>query len=284
MSKKLKALLENFGVENIDEVYDALMDDETDNQEVLDSVLKGAQSYARPFIENELSTNFSEERKSHKGKYMKEAVLIANKTFGGVLTNSEIEKILSAPENKDKTIDAVFNALKEKAISKADTPADVAEIKNMLELSNKKYSELEDKYNNLDTTLKSQYEKDLNDHKLNGVLGSELVRALEGKTSISATKAAKIIEKELKDRAILRLGQDGKINLFDKSNENSPLKKSDTQVYGFDSLVEDIANDFELIQKSNGGERFGGNGGAQKPNDKKEYSGLAAKLEGVTAS
>ena len=41
MSKKLKALLENFGVENIDEVYDALMDDETDNQEVLDSVLSG---------------------------------------------------------------------------------------------------------------------------------------------------------------------------------------------------------------------------------------------------
>ena len=94
MSKKLKALLENFGVENIDEVYDALMDDETDNQEVLDSVLSGAQKYARPFIESELSANFSDERKSHKGKYMKEAVLIANKTFGGVLTNSEIEKIL----------------------------------------------------------------------------------------------------------------------------------------------------------------------------------------------
>ena len=83
MSKKLKALLENFGVENIDEVYDALMDDETDNQEVLDSVLSGAQKYARPFIESELSANFSDERKSHKGKYMKEAVLIANKTFGG---------------------------------------------------------------------------------------------------------------------------------------------------------------------------------------------------------
>lgn len=282
MSKKLKALLENFGVENIDEVYDALMDDETDNQEVLDSVLSGAQKYARPFIESELSANFSDERKSHKGKYMKEAVLIANKTFGGVLTNSEIEKILSAPENKDKTIDAVFNALKEKAISKADTPADVAEIKNMLELSNKKYSELEDKYNNLDTTLKSQYEKDLNDHKLNGVLGSELVRALEGKTSISATKAAKIIEKELKDRAILRLGQDGKINLFDKSNENSPLKKSDTQVYGFDSLVEDIAKDFELIQKSNGGAKFGANGGAPKDEPKKELTGLAAKMAAIT--
>ena len=72
--------------------------------------------------------------------------------------------------------------------------------------------------------------------------------------------------------------------MFDKSNENSPLKKSDTQVYGFDSLVEDIANDFELIQKSNGGERFGGNGGTPKPNDKKELTGLAAKLEGVTAS
>jgi len=282
MSKKLKALLENFGVENIDEVYDALMDDETDNQEVLDSVLSGAQKYARPFIESELSANFSDERKSHKGKYMKEAVLIANKTFGGVLTNSEIEKILSAPENKDKTIDAVFNALKEKAISKADTPADVAEIKNMLELSNKKYSELEDKYNNLDTTLKSQYEKDLNDHKLNGVLGSELVRALEGKTSISATKAAKIIEKELKDRAILRLGQDGKINLFDKSNENSPLNKSDSLVYGFDSLVEVIANDFELIQKSNEGAKFGANGGAPKDEPKKELTGLAAKMAAIT--
>ena len=281
MSKKLKALLENLKVENVEETYNALMDDETDNEEILDSILKGAQSYARPFIENELSANFSEERKSHKGKYMKEAVLIANKTFGGVLTNSEIEKILSAPENKDKTIDAVFNALKEKAISKADTPADVAEIKNMLELSNKKYSELEDKYNNLDTTLKSQYEKDLNDHKLNGVLGSELVRALEGKTSISATKAAKIIEKELKDRAILRLGQDGKINLFDKSNENSPLKKSDTQVYGFDSLVEDIANDFELIQKSNGGAKFV-NGQNVDSEPKKELTGLAAKMAAIT--
>jgi len=278
MSKKLKALLENFGVENIDEVYNALMDDETDNQEVLDSVLSGAQKYARPFIESELSANFSEERKSHKGKYMKEAVLLANKEFGSVLTNSEIEKVMSDPANKDKTINAVFKALKDKAMSKEGSEPN--EIKNMLDLANEKIQALELERDSIEGKYKSQYEADLSQYKLDGVLGSELVRALEGKTSISATKAAKIIEKELKDRAILRLGQDGKINLFDKANENSPLKKSDTQVYGFDSLVEDIANDFELIQKSNGGERFEGGGHKQEP--KKELTGLAAKMAAIT--
>jgi len=278
MSKKLKALLENFGVENIDEVYNALMDDETDNQEVLDSVLSGAQKYARPFIESELSANFSEERKSHKGKYMKEAVLLANKEFGSVLTNSEIEKVMSDPANKDKTINAVFKALKDKAMSKDGSEPN--EIKNMLDLANEKIQALELERDSIEGKYKSQYEADLSQYKLDGVLGSELVRALEGKTSISATKAAKIIEKELKDRAILRLGQDGKINLFDKANENSPLKKSDTQVYGFDSLVEDIANDFELIQKSNGGERFEGGGHKQEP--KKELTGLAAKMAAIT--
>jgi len=278
MSKKLKALLENFGVENIDEVYDALMDDETDNQEVLDSVLSGAQKYARPFIESELSANFSDERKSHKGKYMKEAVLLANKEFGSVLTNSEIEKVMSDPANKDKTINAVFKALKDKAMSKDGSEPN--EIKNMLDLANEKIQALELERDSIEGKYKSQYEADLSQYKLDGVLGSELVRALEGKTSISATKAAKIIEKELKDRAILRLGQDGKINLFDKANENSPLKKSDTQVYGFDSLVEDIANDFELIQKSNGGERF--EGGGHKQETKKELTGLAAKMAAIT--
>ena len=278
MSKKLKALLENFGVENIDEVYNALMDDETDNQEVLDSVLSGAQKYARPFIESELSTSFNEERKSHKGKYMKEAVLLANKEFGSVLTNSEIEKVMSDPANKDKTINAVFKALKDKAMSKDGSEPN--EIKNMLDLANEKIQALELERDSIEGKYKSQYEADLSQYKLDGVLGSELVRALEGKTSISSAKAAKIIEKEIKDRAILRLGQDGKINLFDKANENSPLKKSDTQVYGFDSLVEDIANDFELIQKSNGGERFEGSGHKQEP--KKEYTGLAAKMAAIT--
>lgn len=280
MSKKLKVLLENFGVENIDEVYDQLMDDDMDSQEVLDSVLSGAQKYARPFIESELNASFSEERKSHKGKYMKEAVLLANKEFGSMLTNSEIEKVMSDPANKDKTINAVFKLLKDKALSKDGNEPN--EIKNMLDLANEKIQALEQERDSIEGKYKSQYEADLSQYKLDGVLGNELVRALEGKTSISATKAAKIIEKELKDKAILKLGQDGKINLFDKSNENSPLKKSDTQVYSFDAFVEDIANDFELIQKSNGGAKFGGNGSDTKQDPKKELSGLAARMAAIT--
>ena len=282
MSKKLKALLENLKVENVEETYNALMDDESDNQEIIDSILTGAQTYARPFIEAELNATFGEERKSHKGKYMKEAVLLANKEFGSMLTNSEIEKVMSDPANKDKTINAVFKLLKEKALSKDGNEPN--EIRNMLDLANQKIAELEQENQSIEAKFQTKYEADIHQYKLDGVLSKELVRVLEGKTSIPAAKAANLIKKELGDRAVLRLDKDGRIGLFDKSNENSPLKKSDTQVYNFDALVEDIANDYELIQKSGGGEilKPGGEGGSGDGGQAK-LSGLAAKMEAVTS-
>jgi hypothetical protein len=280
MSKKLKALLENFGVENVDEVLTALMDDETDNQEVLDSILTGAQKYARPFIEAELNTTFGEERKSHKGKYMKEAVLLANKEFGSVLTNSEIEKILSDPANKDKTINAVFKVLKEKAVNKGG--ADTSEFESMLNLANEKIAELEAERDSIETKFKTKYESDINAYKIDGVLSKELVRVLDGKTSISASKAASILKEFIGKKALLKLQGDDKIALYNKDNENEPLKKSQTQVYDFDSYILDNANELELIQKSNGGERFNDKGSKPDGNEPKQLTGLAAKMAAIT--
>ena len=279
MSKKLKALLENLKVENVEETYNALMDDETDNEEILDSILKGAQSYARPFIESELSTSFNEERKSHKGKYMKEAVLLANKEFGSVLTNSEIEKVMSDPANKDKTINAVFKALKDKAMSKEGSEPN--EIRNMLELANQKISELEQERDGLSTKYETDYNNKLKSYKLDSLLLPAIAKHLEGKTVNKEEKAAALLAPILKEMAELEASENNSINVFSKQDGKSPLKMTDTKAHTFGTLVDYLAEDNDLIQKSNGGAKFV-NGQKVEPEPKKEYTGLAAKMAAIT--
>ncbi len=101
---------------------------------------------------------------------------------------------------------------------------------------------------------------------------------------MSASKAADLIRGQLSQRALIKLKDDGNIGLYNLANENEHLKKNDTTLYSFESLVDDIVTEFDLAKKSTGTERKPlptGNEPTDKPNG---ATGLAAKLAAVTAS
>jgi hypothetical protein len=274
MSKKIKQLLHTLGVENVDETFDALMV-EDDNNEVIETVLGSAQTYARPFLESEFNTKEAEARKGYKGKYMREAFNIANKEFGNVLTSKEIDDVLLNPANKDKSTSALFALLKTKAVNKDTTPA--AEIEQMLNNANQRIQDLETEKNSLEENYKTKLTSEINKYKLDGKLSAELIRILDGKTTIPAAKAAEFVKSQLSQRAILKLRDDQNIDLFEIENEEAPLKKSPTQLYKLDEIVMDITNEYGLVQKSHGSDQIPG--GDQKPNTPPKLSGLAAKME-----
>ena len=274
MSKKIKQLLHTLGVENVDETFDALMV-EDDNNEVIETVLGSAQTYARPFLESEFNTKEAEARKGYKGKYMREAFNIANKEFGNVLTSKEIDDVLLNPANKDKSTSALFALLKTKAVNKDTTPA--AEIEQMLNNANQRIQDLETEKNSLEENYKTKLTSEINKYKLDGKLSAELIRILDGKTTIPAAKAAEFVKSQLSQRAILKLRDDQNIDLFEIENEEAPLKKSPTQLYKLDEIVMDITNEYGLVQKSHGSDQIPG--GDPKPNTPPKLSGLAAKME-----
>lgn len=274
MSKKIKQLLQTLGVENVDETFDALLIDD-DNNEVIETVLGSAQTYARPFLESEFNTKEAEARKGYKGKYMREAFNIANKEFGNVLTSKEIDDVLLNPANKDKSTSALFALLKTKAVNKDTTPA--AEIEQMLNNANQRIQDLETEKNSLEENYKTKLTSEINKYKLDGKLSAELIRILDGKTTIPAAKAAEFVKSQLSQRAILKLRDDQNIDLFEIENEEAPLKKSPTQLYKLDEIVMDITNEYGLVQKSHGSDQIPG--GDPKPNTPPKLSGLAAKME-----
>jgi len=274
MSKKIKQLLQTLGVENVDETFDALLIDD-DNNEVIETVLGSAQTYARPFLESEFNTKEAEARKGYKGKYMREAFNIANKEFGNVLTSKEIDDVLLNPANKDKSTSALFALLKTKAVNKDTTPA--AEIEQMLNNANQRIQDLETEKNSLEENYKTKLTSEINKYKLDGKLSAELIRILDGKTTIPAAKAAEFVKSQLSQRAILKLRDDQNIDLFEIENEEAPLKKSPTQLYKLDEIVMDITNEYGLVQKSHGSDQIPS--GDPKPNTPPKLSGLAAKME-----
>lgn len=274
MSKKIKQLLQTLGVENVDETFDALMA-EDDNNEVIETVLSGAQTYARPFLESEFNTKEAEARKGYKGKYMREAFNIANKEFGNALTSKEIDDVLLNPANKDKSTSALFALLKTKAVNKGDSSA--AEIEQMLNNANQRIQDLETEKNSLEENYKTKLTAEINKYKLDGKLSAELIRILDGKTTIPAAKAAEFVKSQLSQRAILKLRDDQNIDLFEIENEEAPLKKSPTQLYKLDEIVMDITNEFGLVQKSHGSDPIPG--GTPPANTPPQLSGLAAKME-----
>jgi len=274
MSKKIKQLLQTLGVENVDETFDALLIDD-DNNEVIETVLGSAQTYARPFLESEFNTKEAEARKGYKGKYMREAFNIANKEFGNVLTSKEIDDVLLNPANKDKSTSALFALLKTKAVNKDTSSA--AEIEQMLNNANQRIQDLETEKNSLEENYKTKLTSEINKYKLDGKLSAELIRILDGKTTIPAAKAAEFVKSQLSQRAILKLRDDQNIDLFEIENEEAPLKKSPTQLYKLDEIVMDITNEYGLVQKSHGSDPIPG--GDQKPNTPPKLSGLAAKME-----
>lgn len=239
-------------VENIDELAETLISGTELNQEAIDTILKASQGYARPFVESELNAKQAEERKTWKGKYFKELTLKFNKQFGGLLTNSEIDDILADPQNEGKTYDAVIAAIKDKA-TESMTPKELTEYKKMLDAASVKISDYEEKMQNLESEYEKKFEDRLNQTKLDAALDSELLSVLPKLTSVSPQVAAKLVKTLIGDKAVVKLGSDGKLSLFDPKNPDSPLKKSGTELYKFNDLISDIATEAELPAIKSGG-------------------------------
>ena len=283
MSKNIENLLKALGIEDVTELSASLLSDE-ENPETLDAILKSAQSYSKPFIESELSGKFNEERKSLKGKYLKEGLLKANKAFGGALTNKEIDDVLNDPANDGKTYDVAIELLKTKVSNKLGTSEH--ELQKMLDTANGKISEYETKIPELETKYKNEATEAINKFKLDGVITEKLLKVLDGKTSIAPTAVAELIRGQLSNKALLRLKEDGNIGLYDLVNTDTPLKKNDTTLQTFEGLVDDLVENFGLGKKSNGTETRQATTTTTQQNDKIQTgaTGLAAKLASVVAS
>jgi len=285
MSNKIKELLKSLGVENVDETLSELLNDESENETIVSDVLKTAQTYAKPFLETEFNEKFNSERTSLKGKYFKDALLKANKTFGNKLTNKEIEDILSNPDNAGKTIDVALEVLKEKVSEK--TGVSESQLQSMLDSANAKIQEFEAQIPTLETKYKDQYEKELNKFKVDGVVSNKLLKILEGKTTIPVDKAIKIIRNELSEKAILKLKEDGNLALYDVVNNDKYLYKNDTTLQDFEGLVMNIVEDLGMTKQSNGTTTIGNtNAKTQTINaDEVKHAGsdLASKFAQATA-
>lgn len=282
MSANLTAILAALGVQDVDTVAAAILSD-SPADEAVQTVLKGAQQYARPFIEGEYNEKMKTERGQWKGKYMKEALLKANKTFGNVLSNKEIEDILNDPANEGQSIDAALNVLKEKVSTKSGTPE--AELQRMLDTANARIAEYEAKIPEIESAAERKARETIEQFKRDGVVTTELMKVLNDKVD-SPAKVAELIKSQLERSAVIRLKDDGSIGLYDPKNPDSPLKKNETTLQTFESLVADTVDYYGLTKKSHGTERkplpAAGGGGAD-PTQKVGVSGLGAKMAQVAA-
>lgn len=291
MSKKLKKLLEKFGVQNVDEVIKKINADD-DAEEIIDELLASAQTYSEPFIRTKVKTEFDTERKTLKGKYFQDAARKVNKIFGNKLSNKELEDILNDPENEGKTFDAVVEDIKEKTADKGGKSE--TELQKMLDASNGKVSDLETQLND----AKAKYEKDLaagiSKVKLDSVLRKKLTELLPKFTNMNPIKAADLIIDKISQKASLKLTDKDEISLHDISDPEKPLKKNETQLQNFEGLISDLAKEYELpVAKSPEGNKKRATGSDDDDhgdkNDKipggvKSASGLAAAFAQATTS
>lgn len=248
MSKNLKSLLAALNIDNADEVINSLTgEDET--PEIVQSLLKKAQEYARPFVEAELNENFNGERKTLKGKYFKDAIQKVNRKFGSKLTNSDIDRIMSLPENEGKTFDAVMDEI----YAKNSDSGSEAELKKMLDSANGKLSDYEQKMVDMEAKHKADFENYVKTGKLTATLKGKLVKILQSVTSMNAEKAAELLQEPLMKRALVKLNDSDDIDLFDPSKPESRLKRSDTEFETLDSVVKNLADEYELPKIASGG-------------------------------
>ena len=278
MSKNIEQLLNSLGITDTN-LVEAILS-ETESPESVDKALKAAQSYAKPFIESEFNTKLDSERKTWKGKYFQTAARDANKEFGNKLTNAEMEEIISDPANEGNTYQAVIKAIKSKTTNSGDN----VELQKMLDLANGKLADFERQIPEIETKYKTQYQNEINQFKIDGVVSRKLIEILTGKTAMDPTKAAELLKGQLSKRALLKLKDDGNIGLYDLVNNDSPLKKNETTLETFEGLVEGLVSDYGLAAKSKGTEQkdYGNNNNNQQHNNT-QPTGLAAKLAAVTS-
>lgn len=283
MSKKLKKLLEKLNVENPDEVI-AVINADDDKDEIIDTLLSKAQSYAKPFLKSEFAAEFATERSAMKGKYFKESAQKANKAFGSPLTNKELEDIMADPDNisEKKTLDAVLDAIRDKSTAlggKTDT-----EMKKMLEAANNENATLKTTIAQKEEQFTKEIAEAVGKVKLDSVLHKKLTEILPKYTSMNPVKAAELLIERIGKKAVLKLADDNNITLYDPTDPEKQLKKSETEFATLEGFVSDMAKEYELpVNASPEGGRK-----KQAGDDKKDDTGnapkIAANAEGLMAA
>jgi len=242
MSANLKDLLNKLGVKDEDgAIYEALTS-ETPNSDAVQSILKASQDYSKPFLEADFSTKLDTERKTWKGKYFQDAARQANKEFGSKLTNKEIEDIIADPANEGQTYQAVISAIKAKTTNTSDSK----QLQDMLDAANGKLSDYEKKFQEQEEKHKADFDNYVKTGKMTAALESKLTSILQSITSMPASKAAQLLKDPLTKKALIKLNDAGELELFDPSNPETKLKKSDTEFQTLEGIVKDLAAEYEL--------------------------------------
>jgi hypothetical protein len=257
MSKNLKNYLASLKVQNIDQLVEALLADD-DRPEDVQTCLRAAQEYSKPFLEADFNAKMNDERKTWKGKYFKDAAQKVNKIFGNKLTSAELEDVMKDPENDGKTFDAVVDAIREKVSIKTGTSE--TELQKMLDAANGKISEYEQKLIDTEKKYKEDFDNYVKTGKLTATLQTKLVKILQGVTSMPAEKAAKLLMDPLTKKALIKLNDSEDIELFDLTNPETKLRKSETEFQTLENVVKELAEEYELPKIASGGAASGGVG------------------------
>lgn len=278
--QNLKTFLTKLGITDVDSVVKTLTDD-AENETTVNELLTKAQEYSKPFIETELKESFNGERKTLKGKYFKDAAQQVNKIFGSALTSGELDKILSDPENKGETFQAVVNQIKEKVSDK--TGATDKELQAMLDAANAEKNQLAETLSAKEAEYQKNLTESLAKYKLDSVLDKRLVETLSKITTMSPAKAAELIRDKVGKKSVMKLMDDNNIELYDPANPDHKLKKNATELHTFESLVTSIADEYELPKiKSGGAQNVNPDNKPQKTEQKlPEASAGAAALASI---
>lgn len=242
MYVNLKELLVKLGIKDEDgKIYESFTS-KTPNSDAVQSILKASQDYSKPFLEADFSTKLDTERKTWKGKYFQDAARQANKEFGSKLTNKEIEDIIADPANEGQTYQAVISAIKDKTTNTSDSK----QLQDMLDAANGKLSDYEKKFQEQEEKHKADFDNYVKTGKMTAALESKLTSILQSITSMPASKAAQLLKDPLTKKALIKLNDAGELELFDPSNPETKLKKSDTEFQTLEGIVKDLAAEYEL--------------------------------------
>jgi len=216
----------------------------------IDNILKQAQSYAIPHVRTTLKKEFAPE---FKGQYTNEFINKLIAESDGTLKRGDFDHKGDGDDNFGRAI----KALLEVKTPKAGKQTDDSELSTKYKEALLAIENWEKKYTEDTTNIKSEYEQKETTRQFQDYLMSQLgeLKGADGKSKaelrVDAQHVAKTAYRDISDVAIPKF-VDGKWELYDKNNPDTPYTDGTKKVGVVDKLQNTIkVNDW--IKQSNGG-------------------------------
>lgn len=238
MAKNLEKILESFGIENVEETLAKLTGDE-ENVELVEQLLKSAQTYSTPFIKDSLKGEFESQKEALKGQYFKDASRQYFKRYPGLITNKELDELF-----KEGGFEAVVEAIDEKR----DKPSgDESEAKQLLATANSKIEDLQAEVEKVAKEANERADSTINGFKTNNKVVATVRSLLKDKTNKDASKQADLFMKVMNgERAVFELNGSDEVEIRDPKNPDTALKNGDTKFMTLENLVDSFVEEYEL--------------------------------------